>query len=92
MAGMEKRRSTEQRNTGTISVTADLLPENWTAISWKIPVLTGARRTRGAMKRSKFSEGQIAYILRQAEEGTAIGEVCCKAGISEATFYVWRNM
>ena len=28
------------------------------------------------MKRSKFSEGQIAYILRQAEEGTAIGEVC----------------
>ena len=43
------------------------------------------------MKRSKFSEGQIAYILRQAEEGTAIGEVCRKAGISEATFYVWRK-
>jgi putative transposase len=42
------------------------------------------------MKRSKFSEGQIAYILRQAE-GTAIGEVCRKAGISEATFYVWRK-
>ena len=43
------------------------------------------------MKRSKFSEGQIAYILRQAEEGTAIGEVCRKAGISEATFYGWRK-
>lgn len=43
------------------------------------------------MKRSKFSEGQIAFILRQAEEGTAIGEVCRKAGISEATFYVWRK-
>ena len=43
------------------------------------------------MKRSTFSEGQIAYILRQAEEGTAIGEVCRKAGISEATFYVWRK-
>ena len=43
------------------------------------------------MKRSKFSEGQIAYILRQAEEGTAIGEVCRKAGISEATFYAWRK-
>ena len=43
------------------------------------------------MKRSKFSESQIAYILRQAEEGTAIGEVCRKAGISEATFYVWRR-
>ena len=43
------------------------------------------------MKRSKFTEAQIAFILRQAEEGTAIGEVCRKAGISEATFYVWRK-
>jgi putative transposase len=37
------------------------------------------------MKRSKFTEAQIAFILRQAEEGTAVGEVCRKAGISEAT-------
>jgi putative transposase len=43
------------------------------------------------MKTSKFSEAQIAYILRQAEEGTAIGEVCRKAGVSEATFYNWRK-
>ena len=43
------------------------------------------------MKRSKFTEAQIAFILGQAEEGTAIGEVCRKAGISEATFYNWRT-
>ncbi len=43
------------------------------------------------MKTSKFTEAQIAFILRQAEEGTAIGEVCRKAGISEATFYNWRK-
>jgi putative transposase len=43
------------------------------------------------MKRSKFSEAQIAFVLKQAEEGTAIGEVCRKAGISEATFYAWRK-
>lgn len=43
------------------------------------------------MKASKFSETQIAYVLRQAEEGTAIGEVCRSAGISEATFYNWRK-
>ena len=43
------------------------------------------------MKRSKFSEAQVAFILRQAEEGASIGEVCRKAGISEATFYVWRK-
>ena len=43
------------------------------------------------MKRSKFSDQQIAFVLRQAEEGTAVGEVCRKAGISEATFYKWRK-
>ena len=30
-------------------------------------------------------------MLRQADEGTAIAEVCRKAGISEATYYVWRK-
>ena len=43
------------------------------------------------MKRSKFTEAQIAFILRQAEEGTVVGEVCRKAGISEATYYNWRK-
>ena len=41
------------------------------------------------MKASKFSEALIAFILKQAEDGTAIGEVCRKAGISETTFYNW---
>ena len=36
-------------------------------------------------------ESQIAFILRQAEEGVSIGEVCRKAGISEQTFYRWRK-
>ena len=43
------------------------------------------------MRRSNFSEAQVAFILRQAEEGAPVGEVCRKAGISEATFYVWRK-
>ena len=43
------------------------------------------------MEKSRFSEQQIAFVLRQAEEGTAIAEVCRKAGISEATFYIWRK-
>lgn len=43
------------------------------------------------MKRSKFTDSQIAFVLRQAEEGTPIGEVCRKAGIAEATFYNWRK-
>jgi putative transposase len=43
------------------------------------------------MKKTRFSEQQIAFVLKQVEEGTAIAEVCRKAGISEATFYNWRK-
>jgi putative transposase len=43
------------------------------------------------MKKSGLSEQQIAFVLRRAEEGTAVAEVCRKAGISEASFYNWRK-
>jgi putative transposase len=43
------------------------------------------------MKKSRFSEQQIAFVLRQAQEGTPVAEVCRKAGISEASFYNWRK-
>lgn len=43
------------------------------------------------MKTSRFTEAQIAFVLRQAEDGTAVSEVCRKASISEATFYNWRK-
>lgn len=43
------------------------------------------------MKRSKYSEEQIAYALREAESGTPVGDVCRQLGISEATFYVWKK-
>lgn len=39
------------------------------------------------IKGSKFSEAQIAFVLKQAEDGMSVGEVCRKTGISEATFY-----
>jgi putative transposase len=43
------------------------------------------------MKRSKFTEQQIAFILRQAEEGSSVEDVCRKAGISIQTYYRWRR-
>jgi putative transposase len=43
------------------------------------------------MKRSRFSEAQVAFVLRQAEEGTRVEVVCRKAGISPATFYAWKK-
>jgi len=43
------------------------------------------------MKASRFSEAQIAFVLKQAEDGAPVAEVCRKAGISDATFYNWRK-
>ena len=43
------------------------------------------------MKKAKFTEAQIAFILKQAEDGTPVPEVCRKAGISDATCYNWRK-
>lgn len=43
------------------------------------------------MKRSKFTEQQIVFALRQSESGTRVEEVCRKLGISEATFYNWKK-
>lgn len=43
------------------------------------------------MKTSKFTEAQIAFALRQAEQGTRVVEICRKMGISQATFYKWRK-
>jgi putative transposase len=43
------------------------------------------------MKRSRFSEEQITYALRQADSGTPVADVCRQFGVSEATFYVWKK-
>lgn len=39
------------------------------------------------MKKSRFSEAQIAYSLRMVESGTPVVDVCHQIGISEATLY-----
>lgn len=43
------------------------------------------------MKKSKYTEEQIAFALKQAELGTSVEEVCRKLGISDATFYNLRK-
>jgi putative transposase len=43
------------------------------------------------MKKTRYTEEQIAFALKQAETGTRVEEVCRKMGISEATFYYWKK-
>lgn len=43
------------------------------------------------MRKTAFTEEQVAYALRQAESGTPVSDVCRKLGISEQTFYRWKR-
>ena len=49
---------------------------------------------RGACQipKKKFSDEQIAFALRQAAGGTAVGEISRKMGVAEATFYRWKKI
>src|SRR5690242_1024540 len=46
---------------------------------------------RPTMRRSKYTEEQIAMALRQAEAGTPITEICRKLEITDTTFYRWKK-
>ena len=43
------------------------------------------------MRKSRFTEEQIAYAMKQAEVGVPVAELCRKMGVSEQTFYVWKK-
>jgi putative transposase len=43
------------------------------------------------MRKSKFTESQIVAILAEGESVLAVGDVCRKHGISNATYYHWKS-
>lgn len=63
----------------------DLLPENWTGELEKIRLALSTTEQAETIKRSKFTDSQIAFVLRQEEAGSA--EACRNAGISQLVFY-----
>lgn len=44
------------------------------------------------MPKKRFSDELIAFVLRQAEAGTTVGDICRKIGVSEATFLRCKNV
>jgi putative transposase len=43
------------------------------------------------MKKSKFTEAQIAFAIKQSESGVTVEEICRKLGVSQQTFYNWKK-
>ena len=43
------------------------------------------------MKQGRFSEEQIIAVLKEAEAGAKVTELCRRHGISDAAFYTWRK-
>lgn len=43
------------------------------------------------MKKSRYTESQIVAILKKAENGTSVAQLCREYGMSDATFYNWRS-
>ncbi len=43
------------------------------------------------MKKSKFTEHQIVFAIKQSESGTRVDEICRQMGISQATFFNWKK-
>src|SRR5262249_34040263 len=75
-----------------LPLTRDVLPVFWTVGSARFDTIRlWARGFRAMPKKSKFTEEQIAFALRQAEAGLPVDDICRKLGISQATFFRWKQ-
>jgi putative transposase len=43
------------------------------------------------LKECRFTESQIVAVMKEGETGVQVGELCCKHGISNATYFQWKS-
>jgi putative transposase len=73
-------------------VETDVLPLIPLILGWSFPRrFSWLEEGAEAMKASKFSDAQKAFIVKRGEEGVPIAEICREAGISQATYFNWRK-
>ena len=53
--------------------------------------IPSAGRSGRRSRPSKFSDSQKAFILKQGKDGVAVADICRKAGISQATYFNWKQ-
>jgi transposase-like protein len=71
---------------------ADVPPVFSSSLSESFPVLWSLRARSWNMKKSRYTDEQIAFAMKQAETGTPVAEVIRRMGISEQTFYRWKKV
>src|SRR3954453_17458594 len=73
------------------SAQAALSPENWIVLVRVFGVRFPGWEERRTMKASRFSDAQKAFILKQGRDGIPVADLCRKAGISQATYLIWKK-
>ena len=87
VCGLATNFGLKSRGQRRLRITPNLSPRGMSVFGRE----SGFRLGDRSMKKTRFTDEQMAFALRQAEAGTPVKEVCRKLGVSEQTFYRWKK-